>query len=300
LGLSRPECWPFLVLYGGWVWLRHPRLRPAVVASAVTIPMLWFGGDWWGSGDPWTGAAAAQVDGSSAVERFVDAVGVMAALVVIPVWAAAAVAVASAVAAREPAIIGIAGVALAWSAVVVGMATVLGYAALSRFFLPAAALVCVLAGVGSVRLVGYARKRWLPVAVGVVVVAVVSAGQVVGRVSGLGDVAGEVRARTLLYEGLPAVIAEAGGASGVLACGSVAVEGATLLQPMVAWELDVPLSHVRTFPEPGPVVAMLISGAPQDLEVTSGLPAVRSLARSSVWAVLAIDCAEPPDASAAK
>ena len=44
----------------------------------------------------------------------------------------------------------LAGVAAAWSVLVVAMSAVLGYAALSRFLLPAAALVCVLAGVGAV------------------------------------------------------------------------------------------------------------------------------------------------------
>jgi hypothetical protein len=50
--LLRPEAWPFLGLYGLWLWFRDPRLRARLVAFAALIPALWFLPEWWGSGDP--------------------------------------------------------------------------------------------------------------------------------------------------------------------------------------------------------------------------------------------------------
>ena len=48
--LLRPEAWPFLGVYGLWLWFREPELRLRVVAVGVLIPVLWFGPELWGSG----------------------------------------------------------------------------------------------------------------------------------------------------------------------------------------------------------------------------------------------------------
>ena len=50
--LMRPEAWPFLGLYGLWLWFTDPHLRKQLVAFAVLIPSVWFLPEWWGSGDP--------------------------------------------------------------------------------------------------------------------------------------------------------------------------------------------------------------------------------------------------------
>ncbi len=50
--LLRPEAWPFLGLYGLWLFWREPGLRALVVAGFAAIPVLWFLPEWWGSGDP--------------------------------------------------------------------------------------------------------------------------------------------------------------------------------------------------------------------------------------------------------
>ncbi len=290
LGLSRPEAWPFLVAYGALVWWWHRPLRPAAVAALAVIPLLWFGGDWWGSGDPLSGAASARVGDDTAIERLAEALGTVGAIVVIPVWIAAAVGVAMALVDRDRVVLAVAALAAAWSAVVVGMATLLGYAALSRFLLPAAALACVLAGVGGIRAVErFGHRRWTMTAV-VAAVLVVSAPQLSDRIRGLDDVASEIRARALLSEDLPDVLAAAGGPDAVLACGTVAVEGATLLLPAVAWELDEPISAMRTTPEDGPVVVFLINGAVQDLALLDSDAEVRTLAQSLVWSIHAVDC----------
>ncbi|MEM8745481.1 MAG: hypothetical protein AAGF91_02170, partial [Actinomycetota bacterium] len=222
--------------------------------------------------------------------------------VVFPVWAAAAFAAVAAVRRRDRVVdrevIAAAALAVAWCCIVVGMATVLGYAALSRFLLPAAALVCVLAGVGVARLVavladGQRRSVVVAVALGVVAVVTVSVGQLWDRVTGLEDVVSEIRARAFLSEDLPDVIDAAGGKEAVLACGTVAVQGVTLLLPSVAWELDVPISELRTTPEEGPAVWFIIANGRVETELLASDESVRTLARSAVWAVHAVDCDEP-------
>ena len=50
--LLRPEAWPFLGLYGLWLWFREPELRLRVAAVGVAVPVLWFGPELWGSGEP--------------------------------------------------------------------------------------------------------------------------------------------------------------------------------------------------------------------------------------------------------
>ena len=114
------------------------------------MPVLWFGGDWLGSGSPWHGAGGAQVVANES-NRTLDALHRVAEVVVVPAWFAAAFAVVDARRRHDRTLIVLAGGALAWCAIVVAMTAVFGYAALSRFFLPAAALLCVLAGIGVVR-----------------------------------------------------------------------------------------------------------------------------------------------------
>ncbi|HEV2724558.1 MAG TPA: hypothetical protein VGV10_07980, partial [Thermoleophilaceae bacterium] len=50
--LLRPEVWPFLGLYGLWLWFREPELRVRMAVLAALIPLLWFGPEVWGSGEP--------------------------------------------------------------------------------------------------------------------------------------------------------------------------------------------------------------------------------------------------------
>ena len=50
--LLRPEAWPFLGLYGLWLWFREPELRARLVLAGVAVPVLWFGPELWGSGEP--------------------------------------------------------------------------------------------------------------------------------------------------------------------------------------------------------------------------------------------------------
>ena len=175
LALDRPEAWPFLALEAWWCWRDDREHGWYPVALLGLVPILWFGGDWWGSGSPWHGADAARVVASDG-HRFVDALARVRDMVPWVAWLAAAFALVRAVRQRNRVVLALAGVAAAWSLLVVAMSAVLGYAALSRFLLPAAAIVCVLAGVGAVWAVTSLWRRSTLVTVVVVALAVVALG----------------------------------------------------------------------------------------------------------------------------
>lgn len=88
--LLRPEAGPLLALYAvALLWREPGRWRVAVPVLAA-VPLLWFGGDWWVSGDPFTGSDRAQVLEGTATERATLAVERIVDMVIVPVWAAAA------------------------------------------------------------------------------------------------------------------------------------------------------------------------------------------------------------------
>lgn len=292
-GLLRPEVWPFLGLLGLWLWSRDRRTRPLAVGVPVVLAVLWFGFDWWGSGSPWHGADAAQVSGDVApLTRIADGLRVVAAMVPLPAWGAAAwVVVGGDGDGQRPANRGLAGAAAAWSLVVVAMAGVLGYAALSRFLLPAAALVCVLAGTGVARAVHRLRvgdplRPALALAAGLALT--------VPRLAGIPAVVEEVAERAGVEDDLDHVLGAVDRAT-LLACDDIAVEATGLLRPAVAHKLDLPLHAVPTD---------LVDGAGVMLVRTGGTRH-RAIARqdhtdvvleSSDWTVLAVRCpAAAPD-----
>ena len=152
LALDRPEAWPFLGLYA--------RLAVAARAGAAgrsspsplaVVPVLWFGADWWGSGAPL--ARRRRRPGRSRASR-ADRLGSRLASGRRRSWwprpgSAAAAAVVTARRRRERALLALGAASPSpGCGSSCAMTVALGYAALSRFFLPAAALLCVLAGVG--------------------------------------------------------------------------------------------------------------------------------------------------------
>lgn len=237
--LDRPEAWPLLAVYALWLWRKDPPLRRLLVVTLPIIPLLWFGGDWWGSGSPMHGADAARVAAHSsnrtvgAIERFVDSVAA-------PAWLLAAFALFDARRRRQPALFVMAALALGWGAIVVLMTLVFGYAALSRFFLPGAVLICVLAGIGAVRAYESIVSTRGRVAF-VVVLALVAGPFVVVRTWAIGSVFDEMRARERVVAGLDDAIARVGGRDAVLECGRIAISDLGVPRIALAWKLDVPI-----------------------------------------------------------
>jgi hypothetical protein len=234
--LIRPETWPLLILYGVIVWGRaQPRLRGWLTAAVAAIVVLWFGGQWLGSGDPLAGSklarAASVPDGSFAgvaLPFVVVWIGVVAALW----WGARR---------RDAGVLLPAGTALAWTLAVLFLDAV-GYPGIERFLVPAAALWSVVGAIGLVWLVGEARalggrRAAAGAAVGL---ALVTVGLGIARVDNVADdarlVAERVDAQTELRDAVSRIGRERLARSAP--CVNVA------FQTALAWQLDLHATQV--------------------------------------------------------
>jgi hypothetical protein len=250
--LLRPEVWPFFGVYCVWLWRgRHAR-RGAVAAAAVIVPLLWLGPDLLGIGGAVGASHAARGEPSpgSAGSAAVPALAVLGD-------AATRLTIPGLVAAIAGAVLGprtvrlLAAAALAWVAMVALMAQV-GYAGNPRYLVTAAAVGCVVAGVGVVRLaevardaLGGAARRGLAAAVLVVAVGLVA-------LPYLRDQVDELRIRADRREQLPHLIAAAGGREALLDCSRIRT--APDVRPLVAWELDLPMLDLDAHSAPPAVV----------------------------------------------
>ena len=319
-GLTRPETWPFLLLYAAWLLWRAPRRGWVLVPALSAVPVLWFGGDRLASGDALGGAATAQVLLETPEERLVLALDSALAMVPAAVWVAAAVAVVWGAHRRRVAPALLAGAALAWAVLVVVMAAQFGYAAIGRFYAPAAALLCVLAGVavgwlaGSVwasatrsdrtrlSLGSAAARGALPVAATAAVltavvlaaIALAAAPSVTPRLEWLPAQLDAAAVRADAEADLVAFVAAAGGRDGLLACGPLSVDAtrpAGEVRPRLAWMLDLPMAGVRNSLDNGPGITVMRSGTLLDHTLALRPPDLaRPLLRSRDWVAYAEYC----------
>jgi hypothetical protein len=233
--LLRPEAWPFVLIYGAWLWRCDPPARPTVVLTALSVPALWLGPDLVGVGGALEASHTAlgpPTPGSAQLASIpaLAVLGDAAELLTLPALVAAAVGVATG--GRSARLL--AAAAAAWVAIVAAM-TQAGYAGNPRYLVAAAAGGCVLAGVGAA---GLARARWAAVAALVALVAlvaVVTAGDIRDRLT-------EVEQRQALRRELDMLVAEAGGPKALLACGTPRTSLG--LRAAVAWRLGVPIAHL--------------------------------------------------------
>jgi len=291
LALDRPEAWPFLGLYALWLlWARAVRW-PWVAGALATVPLLWLGGDLWGAGAVGHGAGVARVYADDP-DRVGDSLERVWQSVASPTWLLAAIALALALRRRDRVEAGLAGGALAYAGVVVAMAAGLGYAAVGRFLLPAAALLCVLAGIVVGRLRTWALDRPLAVrwALGALAVLVVNVG-IADRAGSLDRELRRIGDRDRFEEEVELALAAAGGAEAVTACPRVAVDEDSPARTSLAWMLDVPLGRTKrdlldragvVFDRRGTPTALALEASPD--------PGVVVLARTADWLVVAVDC----------
>jgi hypothetical protein len=252
--LIRPEAWPFVIVYGGWLWVRAPRLRALVALGLFSIPFFWFVPPWIGSGQPFLAAThAKQYNGHLGKHPFLTVLSRGLDLQTVPVQLAALVTVGLAWRrGRERLTLVLAGGVVVWWVIVVGM-TLDGYPGLERFYLPAAAVTCVLAGAGVVRIallagaaVGGAAPR--ATLVGAAVIAAVVAVCLPFTVSRIDVVQQErtaARAVTRLDQ-LSRAVAAVGGNRSVYPCRSSFVAVNHSVQTALAWKLHVTLGRVGT------------------------------------------------------
>ncbi len=128
-----------------------------VLAGLLVLPFLWFVPPWVSTGQPFLAAShAASYNGHLGSSRLHTVLARGIDEQVLPALIGAVIAIAIGWWRRRDRILLAIGAAIvAWWVVVVGM-TLDGYPGLERFFLPAAALTCVLGGVGVAWLAGLA------------------------------------------------------------------------------------------------------------------------------------------------
>jgi hypothetical protein len=293
--LIRPEWWPFIGLYGLWLWFTVPRLRVLVLAGWISIPVFWFVPAWIGSGDPFLAAShAAEYNGHLGSDPFRTVVGRGVNLQVLPALIFAIVAVAIGwLKDHDKSILALGAAVAAWWVVVVGM-TLDGYPGLERFFLPAAAVTCVLAGVGITRLVLLAgglssgpRAQAIEAAVAAALV-LVSIPFTTSRVSAAWAAKPVASQAVRTLDQLSAAVAAVGGHHGVFPCKSSFAAVNHGVQTALAWKLHVTLNRVGTAMS-APGVDFIgphnaTDGAPA--RVDPRLTTVQTLAEVGPWRVV--------------
>ncbi|MEA2390124.1 MAG: hypothetical protein QOK31_233 [Solirubrobacteraceae bacterium] len=294
--LLRPETWPFLGLYGLWLWRREPERRRLLMGLALALPVLWLGPELWGSGNAFRASARAQqvVPGSPATNRHppLALLGRAWPTVLFPVRLAAIFALLHALwtrrthpRSRAVAVLGLA--AVFWIAEVAAM-TQAGYSGNMRYLLAPMSLVCVMGGIGFARIVALAgalRWRALGPAVAVALLAC-TAVYVPGPVRQLGRDADAVAKEVRINDALTPAVALAGGRAGVLACGRPTI--GNLQVTALAWRLHVHVGDIGYVAPPRAVVFLARpahrgAGAPVAQRAGGGYHALGS---AGVWHVL--------------
>jgi hypothetical protein len=270
--LLRPEAWPFLALYGLYLWFAEPRLRLRMTGFAVLIPALWFLPEWWGAGDPFRAGSRANAPnpGSAA---FADSPAVellrrFMASTIAPVELGTLVAVGVALVAwfrrrAQGAILALAALGFSWFALVAVM-TEAGFAGNQRYLMVTTAAVSVLGGIGAVRILhgverlgerafGSARAGAIAAGAALLLGLAISTPTIVAKADNTARVQGGLDHEAFLWHDLKAMIDENGGQDRLLACGGV-FSGPFQTQ-MVAYELGVHGINVgwKETPPPGVV-----------------------------------------------
>ncbi len=295
--LIRPEAWPFLGLYVLWLWRSGgsggwARSRGGfafVGVGLLLIPLLWFGPPWISTGHPFAASTqAADYNGQLGSDPLIEVLSRGAHLTILPVLVFAAVAIGLAWRDHDRVTLWLAGGALAWVALVAAM-TVAAYPGLGRFMYPPAAVACVLAGVGVVRLAALSpRAGWAVVALCLAV----SIPFTLGRVSHAWKEKGEADTAVRFTNTLSDAVGVVGGRGRVMPCSSSVAAVNHTMQTALAWMLHVRLARVKTVLRApgvdfvGPHV-VTIDGAAAPIRIHGGHVSQR-VGAAGVWRVYRI------------
>jgi hypothetical protein len=317
--LLRPEAWPFLALYGAWLWRGREVPRATLAAVAAAVPVLWLLPDLVGSGDALTGAGRARSATGAPLGEAIEAIGRTLDLAPWAMWPAAAYAAARTWISGERAIPLLAGLAAAWIGVVAVLAA-LGYAGLPRFGAPAAALACVLGAVGLVVLFEELRRaqrlaeRLRTVGLGVLITrdrfrrAALGAGVLVALLAGLAiqgalrvaEVPGQydsARDFDLRIDDLDETVGRVGRET-FDGCGAVDITD-FLAQTALAWDLGRPLDSVGVRTQSLPRRGILVAGVGGSPPPGEPKPP-RAIAVSRSWTLYAVSCTAADSARPAR
>jgi MFS family permease len=297
--LLRPETWPFLGLYGLWLWLRNPATRRLSLVLAALIPVLWLVPEQIGSGDAFRASTRAQAPAPGSHVPALSHHPVLKLLEnavhmpIVPVLVGAGLGLMLAAigyrrARDDRTTLVLSLGTLAWVGVVAFM-TQHGYSGNARYLLAPAGLACVVAGVGWAR-AGRAIAARLPLAAtaaGAVLLALLvlaSLPWAEPRGDLLRRQAHVMSHESALQHDLPDALRAAGGAKSVLACGTPYTGPYQV--PRVAWELHVHTVRVASLPprKPGVIFqANAASGGPLVARAPAGF---RPVAQAGPWRVL--------------
>ncbi len=221
-GLLRPELWPFLLLYGLWLMWTMPRTRALVVACGALTVVAWLVPEYLGSGDFMRAAARAREPNPDSAAfadfPFAETFRRSGAVLMAPLLLGAAIALARAWLDRDRVRLLLGAIAAALMVAVAAM-TQAGFAGNLRYVALPAALVCVLAGAGWVGLVRDAGRRFGRAGAVALAAALAAAAApfVLADVDKLRFDLDVVRAESELYDRLPPIVADSGGARGAAA-----------------------------------------------------------------------------------
>jgi hypothetical protein len=283
--LLRPEVWPFLGLYALWLWFQEPQLRARMIGFGVLIPALWFLPEWWGSGDPFRAGSRANAPnpGSAAfaASPAIELVKRHFGVTIAPVEAGTLIASGYAAVLwltrrREGQTLALALGGFAWLAVVAVM-TEAGFAGNQRYLIVTTAVMCVLGGMGAVRVLqgvewaavrvtGRVRAGTVAAAVAFVIGLGISSPQIVAKFDNTRRVNGGLEHEAYLWHDLKSLIGEAGGKERLLACGHI-FSGPFQIQ-MVAYELGIHGIDVGWKETPAPGVVFRTRTVPDGPLVT--------------------------------
>jgi len=272
--LLRPEVFPFLALYGLWLWRAEPGSRRLLAGLALALPALWLVPEWIGSGHPFAAGEQARTEPRwslsllehpwlAALERAHGMAGLpleLGALASVAVaWRRLRAAPGGASATGEAAVghgsarvvLALAAVALSWVLLVAAM-TQGGFSGSPRYFLPAVVIAGVLAGVGAAWLVAAAARalgrgsgagRVLAGAGMTVALGLAAAPWAADRAERLERQARDVGHLARLQADLAATVRSAGGPDAIVTRGMPAVNAA--FHTRLAWEAKLALADIE-------------------------------------------------------
>ena len=246
-GLLRPEVWPFLGLYGLWLWREGDRVAPAV--GLVAIGVGWLLPDALGTDGLFAAGDSARAPASKGSAQLADVPflavlwDAVEQLGIVPAPFVVAALVPWRRASPVLRALALAGVAYV---LIIAVTSQAGFAGNPRYLVPAEALFCVLAGVGAARL-------GLPLAVALAVaLAIVQAGHIRRDLDSIGW-------RAQQREQLDVALARAGGVPALKACGDV--QSGNYWRALVSSRLDTDIAVVA---RPRDGVRVLVRGPASD------------------------------------
>ncbi len=145
-GLGRPELWAVIGVYALWAWRTEELSLRRIALILIPIPILWFGGDFWGSGNPVHGSGEAASNADIRKVNVAEMLGEIfsGAMPGVPVLALLGLALRP----RDRALQVVVGGCFGFIAYLCALEAI-GYPVSARFFEPPAGLLCAGAGVGA-------------------------------------------------------------------------------------------------------------------------------------------------------